>query len=140
MGIGKRKNMIQYKKRRKYKYTLCATIQIETGITITTTIRTKYLTLYSSGLLQILAGYSWDGPSGPAIDTKTFMRASLVHDALYQLMREMLLPLSRRKDVDKLMYVMCREDGMLKPRAWWAYQGVRIGGKSSAIPNILTAP
>ncbi len=27
-------------------------------------------------------------PNGPTIETKTFMRASLVHDALYQLMRE----------------------------------------------------
>lgn len=39
------------------------------------------------GKLTIRAGYAWDGPRGPAIDTRNFMRASLVHDALYQLMR-----------------------------------------------------
>ena len=32
--------------------------------------------------------YAWDGPSGPTIDTSNSMRASLVHDVLYQAMRE----------------------------------------------------
>ena len=38
--------------------------------------------------LYISKGYSWDGPSGPAIDTPDWIKASLVHDALYQLIRE----------------------------------------------------
>ena len=32
-------------------------------------------------------GYSWDGASGPAIDTKDTHLASLVHDGLYQAIR-----------------------------------------------------
>ena len=43
--------------------------------------------LNTKGHLIIKRSYAWDGPSGPTIDTKNFMRGSLVHDALYQLMR-----------------------------------------------------
>jgi len=49
-------------------------------------IKTKYISLTKYGdtwVLVILAGYAWDGATG-AFD---FMRPSLVHDALYQLMR-----------------------------------------------------
>ena len=49
-----------------------------------------------------------DGPSGPAIDTKNFMRASLVHDALYQLMRLGTLDKSRRQYADRLLQTIRR--------------------------------
>lgn len=132
--------MIKYKKRRKYKYTLHKDYRYNTGLHPEKIIYTRYIHLSFEGYLTIIAGYSWDGPSGPAIDTKTFMRASLVHDVFYQLIREGHLPMSRRKDADKLMYKICREDDMMKPRAWWVYQAVRKFGKSSAMPDILTAP
>lgn len=66
-------------------------------------------------LLVIRAGYWWDGPSFIAIDTPDFMRGSLVHDALYQLMREGKLSKKYRKYADKLCVQICKEDGM----AWW---------------------
>ena len=44
------------------------------------------------------------GASGPTLDTDDTMELdSLVHDALYQLMREGCLPQSARKAADKLM-------------------------------------
>ena len=75
----------------------------------------------------------------PAIDTKTFMRASLVHDALCQLMRAELLPQSVREDADKVMRKICLEDGMARFRAWYAYKVVRVAGKWAAKPDLLTA-
>ena len=33
-------------------------------------------------------GYAWDGASGPTIDTKNTVAASMIHDILYQFMRE----------------------------------------------------
>ena len=42
----------------------------------------RYIRLGTDGRLEIADGYAWDGPSGPAIDTKNFMRGSLVHDVL----------------------------------------------------------
>ena len=82
--------------------------------------------------LDINKGYAWDGPRGPTIDTKTNMRASLVHDALYQLMREGLLPQHYRKAADKELYRIMIEDGACKWRAWYYYMGVRWRGAKYA--------
>lgn len=96
------------------------------------------------GELVITEGYAWDGPSGPAIDTKNFMRGSLVHDALYQLIREYLLPASCREAADQVLRRLCLEDGMSALRAWWVYHGVRLGGGPAASAandkQILFAP
>ena len=94
--------------------------------------RCDYLDLVSDGSLHIRAGYAWDGPSGPAIDTKNFMRGSLVHDALYQLLRAGLLGAQWREPADRALQRICREDGMSRLRAWWVYHGVRLGGGPSA--------
>lgn len=102
-----------------------------------------FIHLDENGLLIIREGYAWDGPSGPTIDTKNFMRGSLVHDALYQLMSDgQLDPETCREPADSLLRAICREDGMSWIRAWWVYQGVRIGGASAARSpkEIFTAP
>ncbi len=132
--------MIKYKKRRKYKYNLHSDFKYSTGIKVDASKDLGYLKIDSDGELLIKTGYSWDGPSGPTIDTKNFMQGSLVHDALYQLMREGVLPQHLRKKADKILREVCIEDGMSKVRAWWVYQGVRIGGASSAKPDLLSAP
>lgn len=83
--------------------------------------------------LKIAKGYAWDGPSGPTFDTKTFMRASLVHDALYQLIRMEVLPVALREDADAILHRICREDGMSRFRAWYCWKAVRRFGGSSAL-------
>lgn len=134
--------MIRY--RAGYEYQLAATYAVATGIRPAAPIRTEYVALDSDGLLTIGAGYAWDGPSGPAIDTKNFMRGSLVHDALYQLLREGHLAPQLREPADRLLQRLCREDGMSGLRAWWVYQGVRFGGGPAADPAndnpVLVAP
>ena len=47
-----------------------------------------FVGLALDGTLTIAAGYAWDGASGPIAQGPEVIRASLVHDALYQLMRE----------------------------------------------------
>lgn len=95
-------------------------------------------------MLQIRDGYCWDGPSGISIDTKNFMRGSLVHDALYQLIRLGLLGPEQRSAADRELYKTCREDGMNVLRAAYVYRCVRWFGKGAANPArerpILTAP
>lgn len=76
----------------------------------------------------IKKGYAWDGPSGPSFDTKNFMRGSLVHDVLYQAIREKELPSSYRELADKELYLICRKDGMSRFRAWYVLKAVRLFG------------
>lgn len=118
-----------------YKYQLKEGYTVATGIIPPEAIATEYIRLDLDGNLTIAKGYAWDGPSGPTVDTKNFMRGSLVHDALYQLMREgHLTEETYRDDADRLLQKICKEDGMWALRAWWVYQGVHLFGKPAADP------
>lgn len=134
--------MIKYKS--GYLYQLARFYSVEVPIK-DHTIDQGIIRLTPAGILIIKKGYAWDGPSGPAIDTKNFMRGSLVHDALYQLMREGLLDAKQHRDTaDRLLQKMCIEDGMWRLRAWWVYQAVKRFGSSAADPEnkrpVLVAP
>lgn len=67
------------------------------------------------GVLDIKEGYAWDGASGPTWDDMSNYRSSLVHDALYQVMREVdiLHPELVRKYADELLRDMSIEDAKL---------------------------
>lgn len=127
-----------YRKLRKYKYQLIGDYTITIDVSLDDDIILKFITLTTSGDLTIRNRYAWDGPSGPTFDTKTFMRSSLVHDALYQLMREEKLGLEYREYVDDLLKKNCREDGMFRFRAWYVHKFVRMFGKKSASPSQQT--
>lgn len=126
-----------------YKYQLVEDFTIDIAI-LKNTVNTDFIILQNYGLLVIKAGYAWDGPSGIAVDTKDFMRGSLVHDALYQLMRNSLIDKSYRQYADRLLRQMLIEDGMWHARVWWVYRALRFGGESSAKPRslkkIISAP
>ena len=134
---------IRYKE--GYKYQLVEDYQVPSDIKPIAFIRTPYIRLDIDGMLTVCQGYAWDGPSGPTVDTKNFMRGSLVHDALYQLMRERHLDAQKHRDTaDRILQRICIEDGMTTVRAWWVYQGVRFGGGPAANPindnPIIEAP
>lgn len=133
--------MLLYKKRRRYKYTLFADYKHQTELRVDYAVAIPpVIYLDTNGMLTVKKGYAWDGPSGPTIDTLNFMRGSLVHDALYQLMREELIPQDHREYADRILRAICLEDGMSRIRAWAIFQGVRLGGASSAAPDLLRAP
>jgi hypothetical protein len=115
-----------------YKYQLAEKCRIKTSIRPGKEIKTKYASLDLLGNLTMEEGYASDGPSGPTIDTKTFMRGAFAHDALYEFMRKDLLSQKWRKEADKELRRICIEDGMNPIRAWWVYKGVRFGGLKSA--------
>ncbi len=134
---------ISYKK--GYKYQLVKEYSVAIPIKPDENIISDYIDLSSDGNLIIKKGYAWDGPSGPTRDTLNFMRGSLVHDALYQLMRAEKLDKDQyREPVDRLLQTMCKQDGMNSFRAWIVYQGVHLGGKPSADPankkSVVRAP
>jgi hypothetical protein len=92
-------------------------------------IKDKYYTFDNKNkILTILEGYCWDGASGPTIDTESTMRASLVHDVLYQMILNDQLSKKYRKKVDKIFYKICVEDGMNKIRAIYYYWALRLFG------------
>lgn len=127
-----------------YKYQLVAEYCTIIDIWPDQHIETDFINLSTLGFLEIKKGYAWDGPSGPALDTGDFMRASLVHDALYQLMREGKLDHGQRKQADRILYELCLADGMNPLRAAWVYAAVRsfaapqVEGKNDR--KIITAP
>lgn len=127
-------NRACYRKLKRYKYQLMEPYNLAVGIK-GYPVDTSYLKLSEDGDLTISRGYAWDGPSGPTIDTKDFMRGSLIHDALYQLIRMEILPLQYKKFADLLLKKICLEDGMPSFRATYVYYAVRFFGGSSAIPG-----
>jgi len=136
---------IYYIKLRGYKYLLKKDYFHNVGIN-GFDVSTPYLELSPSGLLRVKAGYAWDGASGPTFDTKSSMRGSLMHDALYQLIRLKKIPASYRRQADELLVSICLEDRMWKVRAycwervvkWFAALSARPGSEKEEV--ILCAP
>ena len=63
-----------YRKLRRYKYQLMQDYTISIEVETQEDIEMSFLALTSEGELTIKNRYAWDGPSGPTIDTKSFMR------------------------------------------------------------------
>ena len=99
------REQVCFKKRRRYKYTLAKDYSTTIKIKPQNAIDTGLIALTEDGKLTIKEGYAWDGPSGPMPDTKTSMRASLVHDVLYQLMREEHVETDNREAADEILRI-----------------------------------
>ena len=111
--------------RRGYKYQLCNDYRVQTEIRPDYDIETEFVQLDRVGVLTIRHGYAWDGPSGPTVDTRNFMRASLVHDALAGLLRDAYLERSVWfTPINRELQKICIKDGMWRIRAWWVFVGV----------------
>jgi hypothetical protein len=117
-----------------FKYQLSRSYKVNLPIT-QYCVEHGFFSLNLDGELFIKAGYAWDGPSGPTIDTKSFMRGSLVHDVLYQMIRLGLLPQSMRKKADMILRDLCIMDGMWRWRATFVYRAVRRFGAGAASPT-----
>ena len=122
--------------RSEYKYQLASEYRIKISIFPAEDIVTEFIDLDTGGELTVKNAYAWDGPSGPVIDTPENMRASLVHDALYQLMRNKELNArTHRKTADGLFRDICNEDGVSSFRANVYYRALRKFGKPAADPE-----
>ena len=120
-----------------YKYQLDEEYQVKVSIIPEKDVPSDnaskaYIELKTDGKLIIKRGYAWDGPSGPTIDTPNFMRGSLVHDALYQLLRSGYIKQEFRKEADEELRRICREDGMWKIFSNLVYWAVHTFAKKAA--------
>ncbi len=134
---------IKYRER-KYKYQLVEDYNTKLDI-IGYSVSHDLFSLDINGNVTIKSGYAWDGPSDPAIDTPNFMRGSLTHDLLYQMIREYLLPIDCKNKADEILRDICIEDGMSRFRANYVFIAVQRWGDSSCKPGsdeveIKTAP
>ncbi len=110
-------------------------------------IDTEFIRI-AHGHLTMKKGYRWDGPSipkwlpYPAQDIRRWNRASAVHDVLYDLMRDEILPrpssndavfpllnrYNNRLTADQLIYMLARIDGQEKIVARSGFWLIRAGG------------
>ena len=124
-----------------YKYVLAEGVAHKTGIE-SGGYSLPHCSINSWGLLTIDAGYAWDGASGPTFDTKSCRRGSLIHDALYQLLRETEFGKNgnrhdtRRYQSDQILRDVCIANGMWKWRANAWFKALRAGGGSSAAVKV----
>jgi hypothetical protein len=132
-------NPIEY--RDGYKYQLVSDYEIQTPVRPRSEVDTDYIALSKTGWLTVKKGYAWDGVSGPVIDTSNNLRASLVHDALYQLMRLRKLGVRSNKDrADKFFRKLCKEDGVPNLLAQTYYVALKNLGKPSTEPESEKKP
>lgn len=87
--------------------------------------------LTKDGMLTVREDKAWDGPSPPAIRTRSFMRGSLAHDVLCQMIRLGYLPKSCILAAHQTLRDVCIEDDMWRIRAGWVYWAKRFMGPAT---------
>jgi len=127
--------MCQIYYKEDYNYQLQADYKIKVPI-IGYYIKTDFIKLEPDGFLTIFKGYAWDGATR-AIDTDDFMRGSLVHDVLYQLIREFHISITLKSVVDDILYRLCVEDGMSTFRAWYVKKAVNWFGANYLNKSVI---
>lgn len=115
----------------KYKFKVEENFSIELPFKIPDFVH-PYASL-KDGILSVKRGYAWDGASGPVINTRDTLVASLVHDVLYQAMRLNLIKSSEenKKITDKNFFEILKMNGVnsIRRKVW--YFAVRFFGKKS---------
>ena len=131
-----------------FKYQLVQDAVYQTRIVPPHDIDTRFVSLSSSGLLTLKAGFAWNGVSGPTIQRNSNRRGGAFHDGLYRLMRFGLidfLPLDlAREAADELLQEIWIKDGMYVWLAKLEVKMVRRFGLGSARPSgepeVMTSP
>ena len=125
--------MILYKD--GYRFQTCAEYQADTGIIPPTHIKTDWIELDIYGHLNLTKGYAWNGADFPAINDKTNIAASAEHDALYQLIRLGLLPMSYKELADRRLRLRMRKAGASVFRSTYYELSVMLGGGHAVDPS-----
>ncbi len=115
------------------KYVLSEDIIFQTPV-LGYNITDQFFTLSENGKLLIRTGFAWDGASGPTIDTKDCLAASLVHDVFCICMRDYRISYAQwQPTINKFFRDMCIANGMPVWRADLWHKGVTIGDAGNPI-------
>ena len=131
---------IHYVRLKSGGYRLIKDVRLYVGINYAAVARHQFggqplIDLTNDGWLTIRAGYWWDGASGPVVDRKSNMRAGLVHDALYHLLRKSLIPQECREPADELYRRIYLADGGWPWVGDMDYVALRLFAKHAAKPQ-----
>ncbi len=131
-----------YRPVRNYNYQLREDYTYHLGRTFDPApIGNEFIEITAEGVLTIRKYYAWDGVSGPVMETQANIKASLVHDALYQLMREGKLDhLLYREWSDRLFMDMCRRGGVNDRIAALYFKALHLFGAKNAKPRENATP
>lgn len=117
---------IYYRKLHKWKYMLTHDYRHVTVIS-GAEYDGPYVSLNNDGVLTLYSGYAWDGMSY-APDWREALRASLVHDALYQLIGLGVLTMDERAYADTEFKRILIEDGVSPSVAAICWYAVHVAG------------
>jgi len=130
--------------RRGYKYVVKRDFHIKLDIVPYAPVSVDHMQMDMEGNTVILAGYPWNGASGPTIDTLSSMIPSLVHDFIYELIRLGLISPEYKAYADQLLHDLGNECHMWGWRAdLWLWAVGKFGDGSirpSAEPKEEVAP
>ena len=129
---------MKYRKLKQWKYQLTEQFETQLGFLPFKNYETEFIIFRMDGKLILKKYYAWDGASGPCPDVRQVMIGSLVHDALYQLIRLELLPRYNRKFADLELKKFCFRAGMNRCLAELIYWGVRVFARKGARPRPIT--
>lgn len=126
-----------------YKYQLFEDFRFKIKIPISKPLESDWLKSDLLGNILVKKGYCWDGATC-AIDTDNFMRGALVHDVLYQLIREGVILNKYREHADDILIRILEIDGMSFIRRFYVKQSLNMFGAIAASPSskrkVLIAP
>ena len=122
------------KYRKGYKYQLASDELFHTSI-IGYRVSKKRVELHPDGTVILREGYAWDGPSGPVFDRDTVMQASILHDALYEMMRWELVPHYEWRAADKEYGKQMKKDGAWAITVWINLMGLKLMNGYFALPK-----
>jgi len=123
------------KYRKGFKYQLAELLILQTPFRPSEDIITKFVILRTTGQLELIEGFAWDGTSGPVIDRDTNQRGGAGHDGLYRLMRKGLLSYKMWRKADLCFATWLEEDGAWSITIWVDMKGLAIAKGAAANPD-----
>ena len=127
---------IAYTTGMKYQLKELATFSIDVDTWIfRQEIITPWVHIKPNGDVDVARGYAWNGISGYMPDFRSAIRASLIHDVFYQLIRLEYLPPEFKSIADEVFYLYMRRDNVNIAVAWTYKKGVVLFGGSSILPS-----
>lgn len=108
-------------KEQQHHFRLLNDVDVATSISLAHEFKTPYLAMSEAGHLKIKAGYRWSLPWYVYSHSPEWVKAVLVHDALYELIRLGVVTVQHKKQIDQLFVYLCKAAGVKRMGIFWVY-------------------